>query len=128
MYRRTLAAYWSSQPGELKADECIEDIFSGGDGWGKRNGDEGAQRNDRDRQETYVGGSGSNTPHNDPMDVAGRGEGRQVASGRGMMALAGRQKQLQKAQRAARKGQGEVSEDDVMDDLRSWRVGEGVEA
>lgn len=36
MYRRTLAAFWASQPGELKADECIEDIFSGGDGWGSK--------------------------------------------------------------------------------------------
>ncbi|RYP07951.1 hypothetical protein DL765_008972 [Monosporascus sp. GIB2] len=33
MYRRTLAASWACQPGELPADECIEDIFSGGDGW-----------------------------------------------------------------------------------------------
>ncbi|KAI5925706.1 N-terminal C2 in EEIG1 and EHBP1 proteins-domain-containing protein [Camillea tinctor] len=33
MYRRTLAASWSCQPGELPADECIEDIFSGGSGW-----------------------------------------------------------------------------------------------
>ena len=37
MYRRTLAAYWAAQPGELKADECIEDIFAGGDGWGDKN-------------------------------------------------------------------------------------------
>ena len=36
MYRRTLAAFWASQPGELKADECIEDIFAGGDGWGSK--------------------------------------------------------------------------------------------
>ena len=35
MYRRTLAAFWASQPGELRADECIEDIFGGGDGWGE---------------------------------------------------------------------------------------------
>ena len=35
MYRRTLAAFWASQPGELKADEAVEDIFAGGDGWGK---------------------------------------------------------------------------------------------
>ncbi|KAI9727671.1 MAG: hypothetical protein M1828_005899 [Chrysothrix sp. TS-e1954] len=34
MYRRNLVAYWAAQPGELRADECIEDIFSGGDGWG----------------------------------------------------------------------------------------------
>ena len=32
MYRKTLAAAWSSH--ELPADECIEDIFAGGDGWG----------------------------------------------------------------------------------------------
>lgn len=33
MYRRSLAASWASQPGELPADECIEDIFGGGDGF-----------------------------------------------------------------------------------------------
>ena len=33
MYRRTLAASWLAQPGELPADKCIEDIFAGGDGW-----------------------------------------------------------------------------------------------
>lgn len=36
MYRRSLAASWFSQPGELAADQCIEDIFAGGDGWGDR--------------------------------------------------------------------------------------------
>lgn len=34
VYRRALAASWASQPGELAADECIEDIFGGGDGFG----------------------------------------------------------------------------------------------
>ncbi|KAI1324445.1 hypothetical protein F5Y16DRAFT_305417 [Xylariaceae sp. FL0255] len=33
MYRRALAASWDCQPGELPADECIEDIFAGGTGW-----------------------------------------------------------------------------------------------
>ncbi|KAK8070941.1 hypothetical protein PG997_011144 [Apiospora hydei] len=33
MYRRALAASWACQPGELPADECVEDIFGGGDGW-----------------------------------------------------------------------------------------------
>ena len=33
MYRRALAASWAAQSGELPADQCIEDIFSGGDGW-----------------------------------------------------------------------------------------------
>ncbi|KAK3330465.1 N-terminal C2 in EEIG1 and EHBP1 proteins-domain-containing protein [Apodospora peruviana] len=32
-YRRVLAASWTCQPGELPADQCIEDIFAGGDGF-----------------------------------------------------------------------------------------------
>ena len=38
MYRRTLAASWAAQAGELPADQCIEDIFAGGDGWGSASG------------------------------------------------------------------------------------------
>ena len=34
MYRRALVASWAAQPGELQADECIEDIFAGGNGLG----------------------------------------------------------------------------------------------
>lgn len=33
LYRCILAASWSCQPAELPADECIEDIFAGGNGW-----------------------------------------------------------------------------------------------
>lgn len=33
LYRRILAASWSRHPSEPTADECIEDIFSGGNGW-----------------------------------------------------------------------------------------------
>lgn len=33
LYRRTLAASWCRQPSELPADECVEDIFNGGNGW-----------------------------------------------------------------------------------------------
>ncbi|KAF8418833.1 N-terminal C2 in EEIG1 and EHBP1 proteins-domain-containing protein [Tirmania nivea] len=33
MYRGTLTASWHLQAGELDAEECIEDIFAGGDGW-----------------------------------------------------------------------------------------------
>lgn len=36
MYRRTLASSWAAQAGELPADECIENIFAGGSGWGDR--------------------------------------------------------------------------------------------
>jgi hypothetical protein len=42
LYRKTLAADWTCQPGEMSADKCIEDIFAGGDGWGaKGKGHEG---------------------------------------------------------------------------------------
>jgi len=38
MYRRALAASWQSNGAELPADQCVEDIFNGGDGWkDKRN-------------------------------------------------------------------------------------------
>ncbi|KAG0129546.1 hypothetical protein HOY82DRAFT_540662 [Tuber indicum] len=36
MYRCTLAASWQLQAGELHPEECIEDIFAGGDGWTPR--------------------------------------------------------------------------------------------
>ena len=40
VHRQILTAAWSTQPTELPADECIEDIFAGGDGYGRalRNG------------------------------------------------------------------------------------------
>ncbi|KAM7222580.1 N-terminal C2 in EEIG1 and EHBP1 proteins domain containing protein [Rhypophila decipiens] len=37
-YRRVLTASWTSQPGELPADQCIEDIFAGGDGFRSEHG------------------------------------------------------------------------------------------
>ncbi|KAG6010112.1 hypothetical protein E4U21_000146 [Claviceps maximensis] len=49
LYRRTLAASWSRQPNELPADECIEDIFSGGNGWRtKREGQANRDSDDGD--------------------------------------------------------------------------------
>ncbi|KFY45771.1 hypothetical protein V494_00770, partial [Pseudogymnoascus sp. VKM F-4513 (FW-928)] len=36
MYRLTLAASWQCGKGTLAADQCIEDIFNGGDGWGNK--------------------------------------------------------------------------------------------
>lgn len=33
MYCRALAASWSTHGNELPVDQCIEDIFNGGDGW-----------------------------------------------------------------------------------------------
>jgi hypothetical protein len=42
MYRRSLAASWAATKDELPADQCIEDIFSGGDGWKREDHDKGA--------------------------------------------------------------------------------------
>ncbi|CAJ2503675.1 Uu.00g110690.m01.CDS01 [Anthostomella pinea] len=50
MYRRSLAASWACQPGELPADECIEDIFSGGSGW--RDKHRGATNNNMSRKKS----------------------------------------------------------------------------
>ena len=121
MYRRTLAAYWTSQPGELKADECIEDIFGGGDGWGK-NGKPEVIDPRQVKQSNFVSsdnnsrpGSGSTTPNtdHDPRPKSSR-------SNRTVINMAtGRQKR-----RGVWKGKGEVDECDVCDDLKSWRVGE----
>jgi hypothetical protein len=71
MYRRTLAAYWSAQPGELKADECIEDIFAGGDGWGDREKPYSHQRNQPSMR--YIAGDNSGSPSENelrPMRVS----------------------------------------------------------
>lgn len=121
MYRRTLAAFWTSQPGELKADEAIEDIFSGGDGWGK-NGRPGTSDEKDGVDMNSRPGSGSTTPNPD----ADR-QGRMNNPGRGIVQMAGGRHHKQNKNRGRVKGQGEVDEFEVLDDLRSWRVGE-VEA
>ncbi|KAF7548155.1 hypothetical protein G7Z17_g7251 [Cylindrodendrum hubeiense] len=50
LYRRTLAASWSRQPNELPADECIEDIFNGGNGW-KTKPDSGSPDTDEEDED-----------------------------------------------------------------------------
>ncbi|KAF2152016.1 hypothetical protein K461DRAFT_227020, partial [Myriangium duriaei CBS 260.36] len=53
MYRRTLAASWAAAPGEPRADDCIEDIFAGGDGWGgARNNNSSNNNNGNSRATT----------------------------------------------------------------------------
>lgn len=55
LYRRTLAASWSRQPSELPADECIEDIFGGGDGWGTKRQPQADQDSDDDETDHFGG-------------------------------------------------------------------------
>ncbi|KAI9794528.1 MAG: hypothetical protein M1816_004415 [Peltula sp. TS41687] len=64
MYRRTLAASFAAQAGELPADECIESIFAGGDGWrdiNEINKFPTNSTNERDRRRTTPGVDSS--PH-----------------------------------------------------------------
>ncbi|KAF1996549.1 hypothetical protein P154DRAFT_556235 [Amniculicola lignicola CBS 123094] len=134
MYRRTLAAYWSAQPGELKADECIEDIFAGGDGWGDR--EKPYDNQQRGIRFATVDGNSSmsesesrhksrrNTPRkshetlrpadtmvNSPGGVCGRGSLEQQAH-----------QMKAEAERKHHRPHNEVDEFAVREDLRSWRL------
>jgi hypothetical protein len=118
MYRRTLAAFWASQPGELKADECIEDIFSGGDGWGKQGKPEQSQP-----------GSGASTPNphhlhdglsRDSSSASKAGGG---PTGRGMPAHKHNFSGAVHRNKGLRKQLGEVDETEVRDDLVMWQIG-----
>lgn len=137
MYRRTLAAYWSAQPGELKADECIEDIFAGGDGWGDREkpytpqqrnqpirfvaGDSsGSVSESEPRHMRGISGSTHRKSHetlrpgdmnsNSHSNVRGRGSLEQQAS-----------QMKAEASRKHRRPHHEVDEFDLREDLCSWR-------
>jgi hypothetical protein len=126
MYRRTLAAFWASQPGELRADECIEDIFGGGDGWGKngrpeitdqKDGQQGAGNEGGFGGTSSRPGSGATTPNPQETDTPKMAP----SPGRGMM---GRHHQKHAKRKPQRKVPGELDEFDVRDDLVSWRIGE----
>lgn len=124
MYRRTLAAYWSAQPGELKADECIEDIFSGGDGWGDRE-----QPYDKPARIRFVNGDSSGS-----MSEGDSRKGSSILrkshetlrpgdakSGRRSLEQQAHQMQAE-AKRERRKPHHEVDEFEVREDLCSWRL------
>ncbi|EPS44312.1 hypothetical protein H072_1698 [Dactylellina haptotyla CBS 200.50] len=46
IYRKSLAASWQLQTGELNAVDCIEDIFAGGSGWAVESDQRGPARAD----------------------------------------------------------------------------------
>lgn len=125
MYRRTLAAYWSAQPGELKADEAIEDIFAGGDGWGRM----GRPATIRASNETARSGTSTPNPDSDEMyrDRSARtpesssrstfhSHSKSSHGSHGSVSYSfGRKTRPQKKR-------GEVEENDVREDLRIWQV------
>jgi hypothetical protein len=138
MYRRSLAAFWAAQPGELKADECIEDIFAGGDGWGDRE-----KAYDTPAATTTLnGGSSGSVSESDTLlshSRMHRGDGslrkshetlrpgdvgRSATSGvRGRGSLEQQAHHLKvEAERRRVRPRHEVDEFDVREDLRSWRL------
>ncbi|KAF2744860.1 hypothetical protein M011DRAFT_407845 [Sporormia fimetaria CBS 119925] len=131
MYRRTLAAYWSAQPGELKADECIEDIFAGGDGWGDREKPyEPQQRGIR-----FHMGDGSGSEHEDGHKRGGSvlrkshetlrpGDARAKSPAGLRRRLQQQQQQMEaEAERKRRLSRHEVDELHLREDLCSWKLG-----
>lgn len=136
MYRRTLAAYWSAQPGELKADECIEDIFAGGNGWGDREKPYSQQRGQSLR---FDGGDSSGSPSENeirhmrnssstlrkshetlrPTDPMARPTSPGVR-GRGSLEHQAHQMKAE-AERKKRRPHHEIDEFDLREDLCSWR-------
>lgn len=131
MYRRTLAAYWAAQPGELKADECIEDIFAGGTGWGDREkpydhqhhgirfsmGDGSSSMSESESQHRR-GMSIQRKSHEtlrpgDAMSNSPRGRGTLEQQAHQMKA---------EAERKRHRPHREVDEFDVREDLCSWRL------
>lgn len=82
MYRRALAASWACQPGELPADECIEDIFSGGDGWSDSTRPGGGKR---DRGRRRRGSHRSVDSANSASGNSGSASGDEAAPGGGTL-------------------------------------------
>jgi hypothetical protein len=140
MYRRTLAASWAAQAGELPADQCIEDIFVGGDGWAKHNGistapsskiggsteddeSEGDSRTLRGHKRNTSGShdtlrpnrqrKGSKSNPNSPGPVSGRGSIAQHFQSDG---------ESKKFEQRRQGPTNEIDEFTAREDLRSWTI------
>lgn len=133
MYRRTLAASWLAQAGELPADKCIEDIFAGGDGWGtdqlggsteeedeESDGDSRTLRGHR-RHTSGTGSRGTLKPIRQERKSS-KGEPRTigVVSGRG--SIADHIQSGSNAKSHTHRWMHEVDEFTSREDLRSWQI------
>lgn len=147
MYRRTLAASWTCQIGELPADECIENIFAGGDGWGKHGADASPRKPPSGKStedstgDAESGGETQPTPRHHRRTSSGykHSGGKQ----RGLLRLSsttnvsngtvdnrhtrGNHSQHVTSSPTNAKGRGhgqmhEVDEFDVREDLKSWQI------
>lgn len=137
MYRRTLAASWASQAGELPADQCIEDIFAGGDGWadhesisaaatprvGRSTEDDesdadaktlrGHKRNTSGSHDTLKPHSQRNGSKSDPSSTG-------PVSGRG--SIADQVRTTHHSKRHDKRPAHEIDEFTAREDLRSWAI------
>ncbi|KAL9117766.1 MAG: hypothetical protein Q9187_005695 [Circinaria calcarea] len=146
MYRRTLAASWAAQAGELPADECIENIFAGGDGWGKQKagdqlqvsggirGGESTNGDDSDgdfraaqghRRNSSGFGRRANTKQRSHIRTGSKEHDSSRdsggVSGRGSIEQQTNSSSAEEKRRSYRKVH-EIDEFDVREDLRSWEI------
>ena len=135
VYRRTLAASWASDKLDLPADECIEDIFAGGDGWGKHaNGGPDPDTSDTEhlqvpslsshrrssynnrqkhgRQHSYGSRRGNDEP----------GHTHESPSGRTTPENQAHSSSSDDHIKGPRRRQNEISEFELREDLRSWEI------
>ena len=144
MYRRTLAAYWTAQPGELAADECIEDIFAGGDGWGNQGKSLPSSDRAQSSHPTHHGGDNSRKHHDAKSNFAEWLEKNKEerhherhSSGESTMRTRSDKRREAKDRRMGhpgedfskdmegsdgRRGRFEFEEEDVREDLKSWII------
>ncbi len=138
MYRRTLAASWAAQAGELPADKCIEDIFAGGDGWGGAR-DAGVAPGMRMSVDYTDGGAdedGAGRRYGHQRKQSSRGSNRTMKpmsrirpSSKGEVGVSGRASIEQQVQSSSTEMKGrargasrEIDEFAAREDLRSWAI------
>ena len=142
MYRRALAASWGAQPGELPADECIENIFAGGDGWSKEE-DRNTPAVQGKSHEDDGSGSVSDNDHTrmhqpkrsrlgfarrayskpaSKRERGSKGDRDEIGAASGGASI-GQQAQQSKGYKGNRHGHmHEVDELEIREDLRSWQI------
>jgi hypothetical protein len=124
LYRRNLAAYWVAQPGELPADECIENIFAGGDGWASS--EDAPSRHARKPTRTTKKQHVRKIPSRDStpaQSIRQRSERMHNTSGvYGRASLEQHASVMKEEQAGGDRPQREVDELVLREDLRSWRI------
>ena len=126
MYRKALAASWAAQPGELQADECIEDIFAGGDGWGDREKPyHSSLQVTGDSSGSHSEGEPRTLPLNAASNLDLKTDNKRESHGSGAGGRTGLEPQATqiraRAGRHKTRHKNEIDELEYREDLRSWR-------